>query len=212
MIPNVKKASLSFVTLSAFLTFSSSFAPLRITDRNYAISASKESSTLDGMYDDRRQVLSKIIGEVIISASSIAVASFPVPCFADDDPTDLTKRLFNPDGSLKQEMETEAKFRSVDLMFDDSDSLAIAIDGSYAGSTRKGSAFNIHYKLPEKWDDGSNLYFDRSEGVNQKVCNRIIVYEVPGKVTIERLEKASRVGIAKSLAVSEDLKLDKEKR
>ena len=50
--------------------------------------------------------------------------------------------------------------------------------------------------------DDDELYFDRTEGINAKACNRITVYKAPGKVTIDQLENAPTIGVAAALGAT----------
>jgi hypothetical protein len=140
-------------------------------------------------------------------AALIAVASstFPTDIVANAEDDDLTTKLFNEDGSLKDEStEIEAKFRKVELMWDGSNQLAIAVDGENTASTSKGSALRLTYELPEKWNTESKKYIDKAEGV--KVCDRITIYRSEGTAIPKVLEKASVKGIGESLKVTDDLK------
>jgi len=152
---------------------------------------------------DRRDVLSQVLG----GSFALVYASFPA--FADSDES-LTSKLFNPDGSLKDaSLETEARFRTVSIKWDASDAPAVAVDGTNTAGTPSGSAVEVTYNLPEKWGSGTSsndLYMDRSEGVNEKACSRITVYQAAGKATMDQLSKATRVGVAKALDVTDDLK------
>jgi hypothetical protein len=143
------------------------------------------------------------------SVASIIGKTSPDPSSAvahAEDEADLTTKMFNPDGSLKEGIESEAKCRSVELQWgSDSSTVTKAVDGNDVGGTSEGSSVSLSYKLPEKWDS-KDLYLDRSEGVNAKACNRITVYRAPGSASIDRLEKASRIGIGKALDVTDDLK------
>lgn len=158
-----------------------------------------EQSTVLRAHMPRRQfVLSTATFAGLVLAPSVSRA----------DEEELSKTLFNPDGSLKEGIETEAKFRTIEVGWDVTDSLMINIDGDYVRNTPKGSQVRISYKLPEKWVNAEgSKYFDRSEGINAKACNHIIVYQAQGKVSPDRLEKASTIGIAKALDVPQDLQL-----
>lgn len=149
---------------------------------------------------DRRSLLRQ--------AALIAVGTsiLPVAFTANAEEEDLTTKLFNEDGSLKDEStEIEAKFRKVELMWDGSNNqLAIAVDGENSAATPKGSSLRLSYDLPEKWNTESKKYIDKAEGV--KVCDRITVYRAEGSATTKLLEKASIKGIGESLRVTEDLK------
>lgn len=145
----------------------------------------------------------------ILVGCSLMVGS--APSLADD--TDLTSTLFNPDGSLKADMETEAKFRPVeftwDVSSDDSDATLLNVDGKNSAGTPEGSKVKIGYMLPEKWATGKGsdeIYFDRSEGVNARACERITVYQAANKASMDVLDKATTIGVAKALKVPDDFK------
>mmetsp|Transcript_13121 Transcript_13121/g.27934 ORF Transcript_13121/g.27934 Transcript_13121/m.27934 type:complete len:371 (+) Transcript_13121:57-1169(+) len=122
---------------------------------------------------------------------------------------DLTSRMFNPDGSLRDpNVVVEAKSRKVHLPFStmsSDDGVAISISTDGVSSTSSVDSFNLKatYNLPAKWNYDSPdipLYFDASEGKNGKACNRISVYSVTApNLSMKTLEKASNVGVAKSL-------------
>lgn len=87
--------------------------------------------------------------------------------------------------------------------------IIMATDGTKpTSSTNTGATTNLKasYNLPLKWNrDASSarpLYYDSSEGKNGKSCNRITVYSITtadNKLDMDTLEKASKVGVAKSL-------------
>jgi hypothetical protein len=136
--------------------------------------------------------------------------TLPATAVAAGEEEDLTSKLFNPDGSTKEGVETQAKFRDVDFSWDVADQLVFRIDGTNQGDTKSGSQIRISYRFPFKWSDGKDgdaLYFDRSEGTNGKPCKRIIVYQAAGKADMKRLEKAATAGVAKALDVPDELKL-----
>lgn len=144
-------------------------------------------------------------------AASIVIGTsvFPVPFLASAEEEDLTTKLFNEDGSLKDEStEIEAKFRKVEVMWDGSSQLAIAVDGENSGETSRGTTFRVSYDLPEKWNTESKKYIDKAEGV--KVCDRITVYRAEGSATPKLLERATIKGIGESLRVTEELKAIKK--
>ncbi|GAX23760.1 hypothetical protein FisN_12Hh338 [Fistulifera solaris] len=148
---------------------------------------------------DRRSFLR----EAALVAATSSIFTTAIVANAEDE--DLTTKLFNEDGSLKDEsIEIEAKFRKVELMWDGSNQLAIAVDGENTGSTSKGSSLRLSYELPEKWNTDSKKYIDKAEGV--KVCERITIYRSEGTATPKVLEKASVKGIGESLKVTDDLK------
>ncbi|KAL3913880.1 MAG: hypothetical protein SGARI_000426, partial [Bacillariaceae sp.] len=104
------------------------------------------------------------------------------PAIASDG-KDLTEELFNSDGSLKEGVESEIKFRTVDVTWDPTEDLSLNRDGADVGPTKSGSKIRISYEFPVRWSDGKGgdpIYFDRSEGTNAKACKRITVYQAPG--------------------------------
>jgi len=126
--------------------------------------------------------------------------------------TDLTSQLFNPDGSLKDPNSVVvAQEKEVNIAFSvpsspDSVTVNLSTDGS-SPSTASDSATTLKatYKLPTKWNleatSSLPLYYDSSEGKNGKSCNRITIYSVsaPTNLNMSTLEKATKVGVAKSL-------------
>ena len=143
----------------------------------------------------RRSFLKNVIG-----VSTLAILPRP-PAMAVEETSDLTSQMFNPDGSLKEGIESEAKFRTVKMSIDPTEGRVTCIDGKCA----KEGSIQVSYELPLKWEDGENLYFDRSEGVNAKACNHITVYQAAGNVAISQLEKAARIGIGKALDITDDM-------
>mmetsp|Transcript_3838 Transcript_3838/g.8469 ORF Transcript_3838/g.8469 Transcript_3838/m.8469 type:complete len:353 (+) Transcript_3838:112-1170(+) len=160
-----------------------------------------------------------------LSAVSLTLA-FPSISGADDDDYlykrsedggqaggDLTSQLFNPDGSLRDpNMVVEAKESAVNLPFSipstiDGVSINVATDGAKQSTAEEGASTNLKasYKIPLKWNQDATsqlpLYYDSSEGKNGKSCDRITVYSAtaPKGLDMSTLEKASRVGVAKSL-------------
>jgi len=83
----------------------------------------------------------------------------------------------------------------------------VSTDGSSPSMASSDAAATLKatYKLPTKWNLDSStslpLYYDSSEGKNGKSCNRITIYSVsaPKNLDMSTLEKASKVGVAKSL-------------
>lgn len=174
-------------------------------------------STDGGIHHDvsetRRSLLASMAILVGISTGSLSI--LPQLAIASDqgedataNDTSLTTRLFNPDGSLRDtSTQVDAKFRSVDFSWEGSDTAShvLNVDGVNQGKTT-GSRVQLSYKLPDKWGSGDELYIDLTDGERRaKACKRIIVYQAPGKVGIDRLEKAANLGIAKALDVTSDL-------
>lgn len=146
----------------------------------------------------RRDVVSCLVG------SSIAVGT-AAPVQADDG--DLTSQLFNPDGSLKDSASivTEAQTRTVTSTWDVSDDLLINADGTNV-QTPSGTSVEWSYTVPEKWSAGTgggDLYLDRSEGINAKACDGILVYQAPGTAKANLLSKASTIGVPQALSMAQ---------
>jgi hypothetical protein len=163
----------------------------------------RQLDALAAFSEDRRAFL----GHSVASAASLATLTVMTPqaLAADsEDSSDLSAQLFNPDGSLKENMEIEAKFRTAELVWDVTEQGAIAVDGDNSAGTKKGSSVRLTYQLPDKWSSGSDLYLDAEKGA--KACDRITVYQTAGTATMKQLEKASTTGIGKALNVADDLK------
>lgn len=157
----------------------------------------RRGSSLFATPCDRRAFFSGLaFSPLLITAGSPALA---------EEGQDLTSQLFNPDGSIKEGVETEAKDRTLDFTWEKSDNLLVSVDGTNKEGSAAGSYVKISYKLPEKWGSGKDLYIDFSEGANAKACKRITVYKAPGKATMDRLQKATTIGIGKALDVTDDL-------
>lgn len=166
----------------------------------------------------RREAL---LSTAALLTSGLAVASSN----ADEGTDDLTSALFNLDGSLKEGIESQAKFQKVEFVWDASpsslDSYLVNVDGSDITAERalRSNAIaeakvKISYDLPVKWNSPSaigdaknqnDLYKDltvqQDDGKAVHALTSIIVYQSPGLVEEDRLEKASSVGIAKALNV-----------
>lgn len=158
---------------------------------------------------NRRDTIMDIATYSLVAATMGLVTLSPSKVHASDDFDDLTTKMFNKDGSLKQEMQAEAKFRNVNLVWGVSDMPSEAVDGRNTDIDTEtigvaSPSVSLQYKLPEKWGKGNDLYLDKSEGKDQKVCERIVVYQAPGKSSIDRLDKASRIGVYNSLQLTED--------
>lgn len=156
-----------------------------------------ESNAWTSDFPTRRNHLVNFIS----AAAGILSSSVLIPAFASEDEVDLTTKMFNSDGSLKQRTDTEARFRTIDLAWNESDSSLFAYDGVNAPGISTGSSVNLRYKLPQKWGNEMDPYLDPSEGVNQKACNHITAFQASGNATFEKLEKASRNGVYKSLGL-----------
>lgn len=158
----------------------------------------------------RRNFLFAVTGLLSVHQWTVTSESNNLAWAAAEDTPDLTTQLFNPDGSLKGEIEA-AKTRDVQIGWEDessaSDKYAINIDGTNREGTQPGSKVKISYQVPEKWEQRSDGYIDISTPDRVKACEKITVYRAPGKVTPERLAKATTIGLAEALYVTDDLKV-----
>ena len=188
------------LALNRVTGFNTLFAPLS------GLKGLKGSQSIrDIRYETKCQAARReILGRIGFSCISF----FPTfPSFAESD-ADLKSQLFNEDGSPREGVEVAAKERLVEFEWEVSDQLIKHVDGVNLGNASSGPRVKISYKYPFKWSDGKDgdlLYFDRSEGTNEKACKRIVVYQAPGKVEKSRLEKATTLGVAKALNVPEEL-------
>jgi hypothetical protein len=141
----------------------------------------------------------------IIGAAFSSSGFGPITTGADEG-QDLASQMFNPDGSLKEGVTSDvAKARVVDFKWDPSDAVLVNLDGENMANNPSGSQVQISYEVPGKWGTGRDLYLDSSEGVNLPACRRITVYKAPGKASLDRLEKATTIGVGKALEVTDDL-------
>merc|ERR1712070_474277 len=102
---------------------------------------------------------------------------------------------------------SKVQYRDVSFKWDQSDKILIHKDGIETKGSHSGSQYKISYQYPMRWSDGKEkdtVYFDRSEGTNLKAAKGITIYQAPGKVDADRLEKASTLGVAKALKVPEE--------
>jgi hypothetical protein len=156
---------------------------------------------------------------LFLSSTIASIIQFPSAASADEteylyqrpsEEGDLTSMLFNPDGSLRDpNIVVEAQERVVNLSFPSPTAsndfiVNVSTDGSQPTSSTENTDLRISYKLPTKWNSDLSsqlpLYYDSSEGKNGKACNRITIYSVTApKLDSSVLEKASKVGVAKSL-------------
>ena len=197
------------------------------------ISSSLQSKDDDGS-SSRRDFLEKAAVSFGSTATVFAAAGGtilrPEPALAADDDKgdDLTQQLFNADGSLKEGVESQLKFRNVKFTWNppgsnsNDDGLSFNRDGkdiavsSSSSSSPDDKKLKISYEYPVRWSDGTTdgdpIYFDRSEGTNAKACKRITVYRSPGKVDPSTLEKAAKIGVATAFNIpkgNKELDLDR---
>ncbi|GKY92199.1 hypothetical protein MPSEU_000191100 [Mayamaea pseudoterrestris] len=179
----------------AFIT--SHRAPLEVKPHVPVHAVTPPSSALEDVRG-RREFVSWISG-------AAACLLMPLQSRAAEDlVNEASTTLYNPDGSLKQDISAEAKFKAVQFDWNPSNDYLVNIDGQNAPGTSNGTQLRLSYKIPEKWTKSADSnYYDPSE--NAKACDRIIIYQAPDNITMDRLEKASTIGIAKALDVTQDL-------
>lgn len=159
--------------------------------------------------------------DFIIKSLSVSSTILPVIANAADDDDylykrgegggDLTSQLFNEDGSPKEAV-IGAQDNTINLPFSlptniNGISINVATDGQSASPSTSEATTNVNasYKLPSKWNQDVTsklpLYYDSSEGKNGQSADRITVYSIsaPDNLDMKTLEKASTVGVAKSL-------------
>jgi len=115
---------------------------------------------------------------------------------------DLYSQLYNADGSLKEgsNISTEATSRPISVSFPESDTgeAIVYADEILSRNFDSDSNLKVSYQLPTKWTNDTT-YTDTTVGVNLPACNRIFVYQTPGKISSKVLEKATMTGVAKAL-------------
>lgn len=125
-----------------------------------------------------------------------------------DEGGDMTTKLFNPDGSLRDPNSVkQAEERTISINFPSSSNVGdIVVNTSTDGTqpSSESAGLKSSYKIPTKWNNDQSsqlpLYYDSSEGKNGKSCNRITIYSIAApKLDMSTLEKATKVGVAKSL-------------
>lgn len=168
-----------------------------------SLDATENNNEVNEELSSRRRFLGALAGSACLLPALVVRA--------DEDSPDLTTQLFNPDGSLKGEVE-EAKSKAVTISWsapsNGNDRYAINVDGKdTVAATESGSEIRLSYKIPEKWQQKEGGYFDKSSSDFSKACERIVVYRAPGKVSSERLAKATTIGLAEALYVTDDLKI-----
>jgi len=142
------------------------------------------------------------------AASSILIANNQPALAADDDDNnnnDLTSKLYNADGSVRENVKQEAKEKLMTFQWDVSNDGVVQVDGKLtSGSTTSSDPqVQIEYKVPEKWTSTSDdLYVDPSEGANARAASHIYIYQAPGSMTQEQLAKAGKDGVGKTFQVN----------
>jgi len=148
-----------------------------------------------------------------VAMTSLVLSKKHSPAYAADDYDDfldLTTQMYNSDGSLKKtndgllDKESEAKSLEVTAFFPSSstsETAIVSLDGSQImNSTIDTDLIKTTYQVPGKWTVAPK-YIDTLLGSNQKACDRIIIYQVPGKADFNQLEKATTIGVPKALGL-----------
>lgn len=151
----------------------------------------------------------------VLSLSQLLVKD-PLSASAASD--DLTSKMFNEDGSLKEgfmngisEKDLQAQDKTVSVLFPietpalEEPSAIVSIDGKFiTGTSTSSSSIGVggikaSYNVPEKWTAAPD-YLDTLLSSREKACDRISVYQVPGTFSdYSSLDKATTVGVAKAL-------------
>lgn len=177
------------------------------------LSMSKQNN--DATSDRRDFLISIVYGGAVLTTSTIANADDDTSVYnRGEGGGDLTSQLFNEDGSLRDPNSVVvAQDKTTTIPFSlptsiNGLSINVATDGGQASPTTNGDAattVTASYNLPLKWNQDPTsklpLYYDSSEGKNGQSANRITVYSIssPNNLNMKTLEKASAVGVAKSL-------------
>ena len=128
---------------------------------------------------------------------------------AGDDDDDLTTKMFNDDGSLKDEGTAQvAKSKTISIPFPSGqiESAIVSVDGSFpslpndSSDTATATTISVSYALPDKWTAAPE-YIDTSEGLNVKACDFVSIYQVPGVSAYKTLDKAAMTGVAKAVGI-----------
>ena len=132
--------------------------------------------------------LSGMSRKSVLNFLSSAIVTLPGLSLADDE--DMTSQLFNSDGSLKEDntlgVTGKLTFRSVSDTF--------SVDGNE-------ESVKSSYILPSQWKNNYMVLYP--DGVEAKACDMITVFKKPGKASVSELEKASMVGVGKTLGLQD---------
>ncbi len=171
--------------------------------------------------NNRRNFLSQISKGLIIGAATISTTSNPlvssIANAADDNngKSDLTSQMFNEDGSLKENNGNnniiEAQSKTINASFpikNNDDNAIVNLDGKFIitnsessdyGTTGTTPLLKTSYQTPDKWTSSPD-YYDTLLSSQQKACDHIMIYQVPGTFKdYSMLDKATTLGVAKAL-------------
>lgn len=183
----------------------------------------KHNDSNDKKYDNATMRRRTFVSEMGIKLSATfavslnALLSSPPNTLASSD-DDLTRQLFNEDGSLKDGAmngitveDLQAREKQVSVIFpmdlstkDESIGAIVSIDGkdvslSSTINNNMERGIRASYNVPEKWTAAPD-YLDTLLSSRAKACDRISVYQVPGTFSdYSTLDKATTVGVAKAL-------------
>jgi hypothetical protein len=128
----------------------------------------------------------------------------------DEEYASTAQQLYNPDGSLRENVSSEAKELKVSISWniDDEDGRVVMDSGTpcvvnmgkQVATKLSSGIIPIQYKLPEKWNSNTDgLSIDSSEGMNLPAAEHIYVYQAPGIVSSKELANAGTLGIVNTL-------------
>ena len=158
----------------------------------------------------KRDFFSNTLKNGAVAAMFTYELSNAYPAMADEE--DMTSKMFNSDGSLKGstaeegavDKDLEAKSKTISIMFPSkpaSTSSIVSVDGAQPGENGSDFSMKVSYQVPDKWTAAPE-YLDTLSN-DLKSCERVIIHQVPGLFKDEKiLEKASLVGVAKSLGIT----------
>jgi hypothetical protein len=203
---------------------------ISIQQQVWALSCHSQKSNSLSFWNDnllfhRRQAVQTIVTSLIsttipfpLEISAIAAdinTNTPTTTTNDDEYfSSVQQQLYNPDGSLRENVSREAKERTVSIPWniDDENGRVVMDAGTIPSimmekspiddSDNKIGSIPIQYNLPEKWNSNTDrLYVDTSEGMNLPAAEHIYVYQAPGTVSSKDLANAGTIGVAKALRV-----------
>ena len=137
-------------------------------------------------------------------ASSATLLISQLVHVSNAESADLASTLYNPDGSLRDDVVKEATERLVSFSWDVEEQGIRQTDGK--SDAASSGQVQVSYKLPDKWiSNEKGMYIDPSEGMLAKATDHIYVYQAPGLVKPKDLERASTIGVGKVLQVIPEL-------
>lgn len=194
-----------FFSIASFVPFSKGFCTQLIDAKiNVRVAHNHQMGTriFSKSGIDRRKI---IFNSAFVGVASL-ISSTNQKANAIVDDSDLTKQMFNEDGSLKEGIidgSIEAKDRFVNVGFPtslSSNSALVSVDGSPLQASDHVT-LNASYQVPTKWTNAPD-YLDTLLSTREKACERIAMFQVPGFFKdFTLLEKASTIGIAKALGL-----------